>query len=133
MPYGPTFGPQRKQPFLTLYEKEGDNKYNAFDKDIAVVHFFFQEPSVFQFKRAQSMTWIGFISQMGGLLGLFLGFSLISGIELLYWFSMRLVHRLCYQPSQTKPMSDPTPRKVPPLRNSSAVSHFPGTGSTTSS
>ena len=27
---------------LGLYEKEGDNKYNAFDKDIAVVHFFFQ-------------------------------------------------------------------------------------------
>ena len=25
-----------------LYAKEGDNRYNAFEKDIAVVHFFFQ-------------------------------------------------------------------------------------------
>ena len=25
-----------------LYKTEGDNSYNAFEKDIAVVHFFFQ-------------------------------------------------------------------------------------------
>ena len=25
-----------------LYANEGDNRYNAFEKDIAVVHFFFQ-------------------------------------------------------------------------------------------
>ena len=82
------------QPLAGLYKTEGSNNYNAFEKDIAVVHFFFQvpkillsfsehsnsqEPTVFQFRRANRMTWIDFISQMGGLLGLFLGFSLISG------------------------------------------------------
>jgi amiloride-sensitive sodium channel len=40
------------------------------------------------------MTSIDFISQMGGLLGLFLGFSLISGIEIMYWFTLRLGQRL---------------------------------------
>ena len=36
-----------------------------------------------------------------GLLGLFLGFSLISGFELLYWFTLRLGQRLCCQPRHT--------------------------------
>ena len=49
-----------------LYKEEGANSYNAFEKDIAVVHFFFQEPTVFQFRRALRMTWVDFISQMGG-------------------------------------------------------------------
>ena len=87
--------------FKGLYKQESDNSYNAFEKDIAVVHFFFQvviiwlifirmmvmvmhtcfiivkvwsmiidhycqEPTVFQFRRALRMTWVDFISQMGG-------------------------------------------------------------------
>ena len=28
--------------FKGLYKQESDNSYNAFEKDIAVVHFFFQ-------------------------------------------------------------------------------------------
>ena len=53
-----------------------------------------QESTVFQFRRSLRMTMIDFISQMGGLLGLFLGFSLISGIEIVYWFSVKLFMRL---------------------------------------
>ena len=36
------------------------------------------------------MTAIDFISSMGGLFGLCLGFSLISFFEILYWFIIRL-------------------------------------------
>ena len=49
---------------------------------------------MFQFQRSLRMTSIDFISQIGGLLGLFLGFSLISGIEIVYWFTLRLCHRI---------------------------------------
>ena len=37
------------------------------------------------------MTLLDFISQIGGLLGLFMGFSVISFVEVFYWFSFRLV------------------------------------------
>ena len=43
---------------------------------------------------------IDFVSQLGGLFGLCLGFSLISFIEIFYWFSMRLF-RNCTQRSRT--------------------------------
>ena len=36
------------------------------------------------------MTLLDFISQIGGLLGLFMGFSVISFVEVFYWFSFRL-------------------------------------------
>ena len=53
-----------------------------------------QEPTVFQFQRSLRMTLIDFISQIGGLLGLFLGFSLISAIEIVYWLTLRLGQKL---------------------------------------
>ena len=34
------------------------------------------------------MTHIEFVSNVGGLLGLFIGFSLISGIEIVYWMTI---------------------------------------------
>ena len=53
-----------------------------------------QEPTVFQFQWSLRMTLIDFISQIGGLLGLFLGFSLISAIEIVYWLTLRLGQKL---------------------------------------
>ena len=37
------------------------------------------------------MTPVDYISQIGGLLGLFIGFSLISAIEILYWLTFRFL------------------------------------------
>ena len=34
------------------------------------------------------MTPVEFVSNVGGLLGLFIGFSLISGVEVLYWLTI---------------------------------------------
>ena len=39
------------------------------------------------------MTSIDFISSLGGVFGLFLGFSLISFVEILYWFCVVLLRR----------------------------------------
>ena len=48
--------------------------YDAYEDDIAVVNFYFDTPTVFEYIRAPSMTWTGFLSQVGGLMGLCLGF-----------------------------------------------------------
>ena len=68
--------------------------YEAYQKDIAIVNFFFGKSTFWQFERARSMTWTGYIAQLGGFLGLFLGFSFVSAIEILYWLTIRLVRKL---------------------------------------
>ena len=68
--------------------------YDAYEKDIAMVTFFFESSTIFEFKREQRMTLVGYISQMGGLLGLCMGFSFISAVEILYWFTIRMARNI---------------------------------------
>ena len=69
---------------------DSESEYDAYERDIAVVSFYFESGELFEFSREARLTWVGFISQIGGLLGLCLGFSLISFVEILFWFSYRL-------------------------------------------
>ena len=76
-------------------DANGDLKsYDAYDKDIAMVTFFFETNTVFEFSRDMRMTMVGYISQMGGLLGLWMGFSFISAVEILYWCTIRLTRNM---------------------------------------
>ena len=59
--------------------------YNAYEKDIAMVTFFFETGTVVEYVNEERMSVIQFISQIGGLMGLCTGFSFISAIEILYW------------------------------------------------
>ena len=68
--------------------------YDAYQKDIAMVTFFFESPTIMEYSRQVKMTLIGYISQMGGLLGLCLGFSLISLVEIIYWFTIRMIKNM---------------------------------------
>ena len=43
-----------------------------------------------EFERSAKMTWLDFISSLGGICGLCLGISFVSVTEILYWFSLRL-------------------------------------------
>ena len=84
-----------------------DIEYNAYEKDIALVHFYFETSTIFQYYRERKVTIVGFISQVGGVLGLFLGFSLVSIVELIYWFLFRLIYNITAKNSQkTEPTSD---------------------------
>ena len=75
-----------------------ETRYNAYEKDIAILHVFFDKPSVFQFVSQPSQTWISFFSAIGGLLGLCLGISLITFIELI-WLCLRLGAKVVKPPS----------------------------------
>ena len=49
-----------------------------------------------EYERSLRMTEIDFISALGGVFGLFLGFSLISFVEIIYWFCVVLLRRLIW-------------------------------------
>ena len=80
---------------LTLLNYYNNHKtYNAFEKDIAIVNFYFDQSNIVQFKRSLRMTMTDYISQMGGLLGLGIGFSFVSGVEIIYWLTIRFFRNM---------------------------------------
>jgi hypothetical protein len=50
----------------------------------------FVSENVGNFIRKQQFNELDFLSYIGGLLGLFAGFSVLSFVELVYWFSIRV-------------------------------------------
>lgn len=64
--------------------------YDAYEKDIAVAHFYFAESTLVQFERRLKYTFLDFFAQVGGLLGLCIGFSMCSLIEIFYWFTYKI-------------------------------------------
>ena len=60
-----------------LYQYGRDN--------LALVHVQIQSPYITKMKRDVAMTFTSYIANTGGLLGLCLGFSLITGFELVFW------------------------------------------------
>ena len=60
-----------------LYQYGRDN--------LALVHVVIQSPYVTMIKRDVEMTFTSYIANTGGIIGLCLGFSFISGFELIFW------------------------------------------------
>ena len=56
-------------------------------KNLALIHIMVQSPYVTKIKRDVAMPFITFVANSGGLLGLCIGFSFISAIEILFWIS----------------------------------------------
>ena len=61
--------------FIKMNEDETGN-YMAYEKDVALVNFYFDSSTVIQYYRERRLTFTSFVSQIGGLLGLCLGFLL---------------------------------------------------------
>ena len=89
--------------------------YDAFEEDIAVISIFFGDATAMgmgtkfsfdanwntfnifsEYERSLKMTEIDLISSLGGVFGLFLGFSLMSFVEIVYWFFVVLSRRLIW-------------------------------------
>ena len=54
-------------------------------QNLALVHVMVQSPYVTKIKRDVAMSFVTFVANSGGLLGLCIGFRFISAVELLYW------------------------------------------------
>jgi amiloride-sensitive sodium channel len=67
-----------------------EREYDAYDSDIAMLNIYFDAVSVMQFGTQESQGWIDFFSNVGGLLGLCIGLSIITIIELI-WLCCRLI------------------------------------------
>ena len=63
-----------------------DEMYQYKRSNLALVHVMIQSPYITIFKRDVAMTFLSYVANTGGLLGLFIGFSCISGIEILFCF-----------------------------------------------
>ena len=76
---------------LTNTEENQDKEYNAFEDDIAIVNIFFGKDSLPEYETDPRMTIWDFISNIGGLLGLCAGISILSCAEIVYWLGVRMI------------------------------------------
>ena len=81
---------RRESNLVFLSELEGQQTYDAFKKDIGIVNIFFGEDKILKYVSRNRMSNLDFLSQIGGSLGLSMGVSIISVIEIIYWFTLRL-------------------------------------------
>ena len=72
--------------FKSIVEKNPD--YDAFENDIALVNFYFEEPYVQQYKMQHVMKFQDFIAQVGGLFSLAVGMSLVSIFEIVWHLAL---------------------------------------------
>ena len=80
-------------------------EYDAYDKDIAVLNVFFGSSTVMSFKSQKRQSWIDYFSSVGGALGLCIGLSIITFVELV-WLCLRVAGRCESQksdPDQVEP------------------------------
>lgn len=77
--------------FLTEYpfRSKGYNNATYIRENLAIVHIYFLDSSYRGFTKNELIGFTEFLSNTGGLLGLFMGFSVISLIEIIYFISLR--------------------------------------------
>merc|ERR1711963_1235143 len=88
---------QKHRDDLFVTRSAADSYYNAWEGDIAIVNIFFGKETVMEYERSIKMGPVDFIASLGGLFGLFLGFSIVSFVEIFYWLVVRgsriMMHR----------------------------------------
>lgn len=66
-----------------------NRSYDAYEKDIAIVQVYFDTPTAVKFLTEPRLSWIDYISNVGGLLGLCVGLNIVTIIEIA-WLIMRV-------------------------------------------
>lgn len=59
--------------------------------DQSLIHVFFTDLVSTRYRMDIYQNWLGTLATFGGILGLFLGFSLITGFEFIYLFTIRVI------------------------------------------
>lgn len=82
--YNPSFSTAK------IFERDAFLLSNNLDaKNVAILHTYYAASSFRSQKKEEFVGFADFLSNMGGLLGLFMGFSVISVIEMFYFISIR--------------------------------------------
>ena len=99
--------------------QDGEATYNAWEEDFATLNIFFGQETVMReislnyaqfmsvriillnllldMERDISMGPVEFVSSLGGLFGLFLGFSVVSFLEIVYWATVRMCRNIVWE------------------------------------
>lgn len=71
-----------------MKEKNNTKKY------FGVASFYFGDDEFVAYKRFETYGRVGLLSNIGGLLGLFMGISLLSVVETIFFLTFRFLHDL---------------------------------------
>merc|ERR1711879_351623 len=71
--------------FKNLERMHGNTKANA-----TLVHIHFKQLGLTKYARTESIHLVDVIAACGGIIGFGVGFSLLSGVELIYFFTLRM-------------------------------------------
>lgn len=77
-----------------IYERMISDKNDAFQNICYSASIYFGSDEFLAYKRYESYGTVGLLSKIGGLLGLFLGLSVMSIIETIYFFTLRFLSDL---------------------------------------
>ena len=86
------------QPTIDLFTKDdqGRSLDHYAKRNVAVIKLFIRDPYYTNIKKDVAMSTISFLGNAGGLLGLCMGFSLVSAVEWVYHFLNWLI-RGCHR------------------------------------
>lgn len=83
-------GSKQKVPIL-LFEENIDLKYNALEKDIAVVNVFVEDNNFTKYSRKKINSLVDLISKIGGIWAILVGLSMVSIVEFMYWMTIGMI------------------------------------------
>ena len=84
----------KKSSLIFPSDLEEHPAYDAFEEDIGILNVFFGKQEIMKYLTKNVMSEYEFFSQIGGSLGFIMGISIISMIEIIYWFIIRLFGRI---------------------------------------
>ncbi|CAG2057285.1 unnamed protein product [Timema podura] len=73
-----------------IYTTDYGSKDNFSKGNNVFIDVHFKQPTIVMYRRDIVFGWLELMVSLGGLAGLFLGCSMLSGVELLYFFTIRL-------------------------------------------
>ena len=83
-----------KKDLLFPMEVKRSPTYDAFEKDIGILNFFFRKDNILRYGKKNRLTSFDFLAQIGGSIGLAMGISIISFVEIIYWLIFRLFRNI---------------------------------------
>ncbi|EZA54394.1 pickpocket protein 28 isoform X1 [Ooceraea biroi] len=90
-------------PTLNIDAPYVKKNMDYFTKNVAVVHLFFVDSQFTKYVKNELFGFTEFLSSTGGLLGLFMGFSFLSAMEIVYFLTLRAWCRMYRRRQAAKP------------------------------